>query len=202
MTTLITTTRSDIAALADLAVLSLASPHSRRAYSAAIRAFLASGEPLTREGVQRHVLALRSVKGATSVNQAVAAIRLLTREAYARGMLSDSDLYSIETIRGSPVRGTRLGNWLEVGALRHLMQAAAKGPDGVRNAAIVACMAGCGMRRSEVAGVTWDQWQRRGDRWVFVNLVGKGKKMRSIPVPDWVARRVNEWKEQSETRLP
>lgn len=196
MTALATTARIDIAALADLAVLSLASPHSRRAYSSAIRTFLGSGESLTRDGVQRHVLRLREAKGAALVNQAVAAIRLLAREAYARGMLSDSDLYSIETIKGSPVRGIRMGNWLEVGALRHLMQAAAKGPDGIRNAAIVACMAGCGMRRSEVAGVTWDQWQRRGDRWMFVDLIGKRKRVRSIPVPDWVARRVNEWKEQ------
>lgn len=56
MTALVTATCPDIAALADLAVLSLSSPHSRRAYSSAIRAFLDSGEPLTRDGVQRHVL--------------------------------------------------------------------------------------------------------------------------------------------------
>lgn len=143
-----------INSLVEMAVLSLPSVHSRRAYSSALKQFILSGLPLTREGVQKHVLGLREAKGAALVNQAVAAIRLLAREAYARGILSDSDLYSIETIKGSPVRGVRMGNWLEVGALRHLMQAAAKGPDGIRNAAIVACMAGCGMRRSEVAGVT------------------------------------------------
>jgi integrase/recombinase XerD len=40
---------------------------------------------------------------------------------------------------------------------------------------------GCGLRRSEVVGLNLDQLQSREGRWGIVNLVGKGKRLRTIP---------------------
>lgn len=181
--------------LADLAVLSLPSPHSRRVYSRHIAAFIASGEPLTREGVQRTVQRMRLAgAGAVTVNHAISAIRLLAREAYARGQVTDLELYAIETVKGIARRGVRLGNWLELGALRELIDAAGHGVNGKRNQALIAVMAGCGLRRSEVVELDWSQWVQRGGRWLFADVRGKGDKLRSVPAPGWVARYVEAWK--------
>jgi integrase len=45
---------------------------------------------------------------------------------------------------------------------------------------------GCGLRRSEVVGLRVEAIQRREDHWAIVDLVGKGGRVRTIPIPDWV----------------
>lgn len=185
--------------LAHLAVLSLPSPHSRRAYTRQLSIFLQSGRPLNREGVQSHIAWMRdSGSGSTSINHTVSAIRLLAREAHARDQLSDRDLYSIETVRGASRRGSRLGNWISLDELRRLLDAAGEGDMGTRNQAILAVMAGCGLRRSEVCSLTWDMWQQREGRWVWVDVQGKGNKMRSVPCPAWAAEYVNAWRKKND----
>lgn len=184
-----------ISALADRAVLSLASPMSRRAYSAALRRYLASGRPLNRDGVQAYMAGLRDAGAGTSTqNIALAAIRLLANEANVRGLLSDADMAAIERVRTIKIMGARVGNWLEVAGVKALLRAAGETQHGVRNAALVACMVGCGLRRSEVVGLTWEQWQEREGRWCWVDVKGKGGRVRTVPVPAWVVEYVEEWR--------
>jgi integrase len=52
---------------------------------------------------------------------------------------------------------------------------------------------GCGLRRSEVVGLNLDQLQSREGRWVIVNLIGKGKRLRTIPVPSWSKELLDAW---------
>ena len=52
---------------------------------------------------------------------------------------------------------------------------------------------GCGLRRSEVVGLNLDQLQSREGRWVIVNLVGKAKRLRTIPVPSWSKELFDAW---------
>jgi integrase len=180
--------------LAELAVMSLGSPSSRRNYLRPIRLFLASGLPLNREGVQAWLRSLKlSRAGPVTVNVSLAAVRLLAREANARGMISDVDLGALERIRGVKRSGERLGNWLELPAIEMLLEAA-KSP---RDRALLACMVGCGLRRAEVCALQWEQWQQRGGRWVWADIRGKGGRVRSVPAPEWVAEIVNAWKDQT-----
>jgi hypothetical protein len=44
-----------------------------------------------------------------------------------------------------------------------------------------------------LADLTFDHLQRREDRWAIVDLVGKGGHVRTVPVPDWVKRLLDEW---------
>jgi site-specific recombinase XerD len=64
---------------------------------------------------------------------------------------------------------------------------------GKRDRVIIAVLLGCGLRRRELADLTFDHLQRREDRWAIVDLVGKGGHVRTVPVPDWVKRLVDEW---------
>lgn len=180
--------------LAELAVLSLGSPASQRNYRREIRRYLASGLPLNREGVQVWLRSLRlSRAGPVTVNVSLAAVRLLAREANARGLVDDVTLGALERIRGVKRSGDRIGNWLELGAVELLLDSAAS----LRDKALIACMVGCGLRRAEVCALDWEQWQTRGGRWLWADIRGKGGRVRSIPAPEWVAEIVNAWKGQN-----
>jgi integrase len=38
-----------------------------------------------------------------------------------------------------------------------------------------------------------DDIQRREDHWAIVDLTGKGGHVRTVPIPDWVKRIVDDW---------
>jgi integrase len=54
-------------------------------------------------------------------------------------------------------------------------------------------MTQCGLRRSEVVGLRLDQLQLRESHWVIVDLVGKGGRVRTVPVPAWCKGLVDVW---------
>ena len=62
-----------------------------------------------------------------------------------------------------------------------------------RNNASAVFGLGCGLRRSEVVGLRLDQLQSRECHWVIVDLVGKGGRLRTVPVPAWCKELVEVW---------
>jgi hypothetical protein len=38
-----------------------------------------------------------------------------------------------------------------------------------------------------------DHLQWREEHWAIVDLVGKGGHIRTVPVPDWVRAKLNDW---------
>jgi len=90
--------------------------------------------------------------------------------------------------------GIRVGNWLSVRQAQSLLNA----PDhttvrGLRDRAILAVLLGCGLRRSEVAALTFAQVQQRDGRWCIVDLVGKHGRVRTAPMPTWVKVAIDAW---------
>jgi integrase/recombinase XerD len=66
-------------------------------------------------------------------------------------------------------------------------------PSGLRDRAIIAVLLGCGLRRSEVAALTFAHVQQRDGRWCIVDLVGKHGRVRTAPMPNWVTLAVDAW---------
>jgi integrase len=64
---------------------------------------------------------------------------------------------------------------------------------GWRDGAILGLLLGCGLRRSEVVGLTVEQLQMREGRWVIVDLLGKGRRLRTVPVPSWSKQLLDAW---------
>ena len=52
---------------------------------------------------------------------------------------------------------------------------------------------GCSLRRSELAALESRHIQQRDGRWVFVDLVGKGKRIRTVPIPPFVKVAIDAW---------
>jgi integrase len=64
---------------------------------------------------------------------------------------------------------------------------------GLRDRAILAVLLGCGLRRSEVAALTFAHVQQRDGRWCIVDLVGKHGRVRTAPMPNWVKVAIDAW---------
>jgi integrase len=124
----------------------------------------------------------------------MAAVRRLAFEAADPGLLSPELAAGIHRVKGVRKLGSRLGNWLTAGEASALWQL----PDrrtlaGKRNRAILAILLGCGLRRRELAELTLERLQRREDRWAIVDLIGKGRHIRTVPVPSWVKATIDAW---------
>src|SRR5688572_27025336 len=180
----------------------LDSAHSRRAYARHLQEFIAwhraSNQPLSKATVQRYTSTLRGLGvSASTINQRLCAIRKLAEEAADNGALDPQIANGIRAVKGIRQAATRSGNWLVKGQAQQLLNA----PDintvkGLRDRAILALLLGCGLRRAEVANLNHDRIQERDGRWVLVDIVGKGNKIRSVPMPNWTKQAINEYTSQ------
>lgn len=179
---------------------SLGSPDSRRGYQHALDEFVAwyCSEPrlaFNKTVVLRYRFYLegRGLAPGT-VNVRMAAVRRLAHEAADSGLLSPELAASIHRVKGVRKLGSRLGNWLTASEASAFWQS----PDsrtltGKRNRAMLAILLGCGLRRRELAEMTLESLQRREERWAIVDLVGKGRHIRTVPVPNWVKETLDAW---------
>ena len=119
----------------------------------------------------------------STINVRLAAVRRLAYEA------SDAGLLSPEL-----AAGIRIGNWLGVEQARELLRATVvETVRGKRDRAILALLIACGLRRAELVRLKKDDFQLREEHWVLADLVGKGKHIRTVPVPAWAKLAVDDW---------
>ena len=130
----------------------------------------------------------------STINLRLSAIRRLANEAADNDLIADSQANGVNQVKGITTRGVRLGNWLTLEQAQTLINT----PDktrlkGLRDRAILALMIGGGLRRSEIASLKIDQLQQRAGRWVIPDLIGKRKRVRTVPVPTWAKGALDEW---------
>lgn len=178
---------------------SLQSANTRRAYDRALTDFLQwmveNQTGFTRPTVNAYATHLRaSGVPDSSVNQRLSAIRKFAEESAANGLLDYTVAQAVKGVRGRTARGTRSGNWLTQGQAQAMLDA----PDtstlqGLRDRAIIAVALGCGLRREEIASLTFDHIQQREGRWAIVDLQGKRMKLRTVPMPVWAKYAIDAW---------
>jgi len=140
-----------------------------------------------------------------TVNRQLAALRKLAGEAVEAGWLDPAVGQGIGRVKGAKQAGRRLGHWLTKKQAETLLAL----PQGEslqarRDRALLCLLLGCGLRRTELAALTVEQVQQREGRWVLVDLVGKGQRVRSVPMPAWAKAALDRWTEAagiSEGRL-
>ena len=192
--------QDDWYAIIDLVTQSVDSPHRKRAYSRALIDFLDWYDSNGRPGFTKATInayreeMLQSGKSRSSINQALSAIRKLAAEAANNGLVPPTLAYGVERVKGVKQEGVRAGNWLTKEDAEQLIntpvtrwrQEEIPLRKAIRDQAILAVMIGTGLRRSEVAGLTWAMIQQRDGRWAIIDLVGKRGRVRSVGIPPWV----------------
>jgi site-specific recombinase XerD len=179
---------------------SLAAPSSQESYRHAMEEFIGwyCSEPrlsFSRTVVLRYRFFLEQKNLAPStINGRLAAVRRLAYEASDTGLLSPELAAGIRRVKGAKRLGVRIGNWLTIEQARRLLQEQpSEGLRAKRDRAILAILIGCGLRRAELVALKAQDFQIREEHWVIADLIGKGKHIRTVPVPVWVKRAVDCW---------
>jgi integrase/recombinase XerD len=122
------------------------------------------------------------VKPAT-VNRKLAAITKFFEVAVRDGYLDQIHLDSIRAVERLKVSGTKTGIWLSAEQLKQLREAPDQDTEiGLRDALVLYILISCGLRRAEAASLTWGDFVWQENHWQIKNIVGKGNKVRTIPV--------------------
>jgi integrase len=182
----------------------LTAEKTRQAYATALADFFAwtaeRGEPLSKPLLEswRGALLARGL-AVSSVNQRLSAVRLLLRQAAEHGALPAAEALRLASVPNVKQGGQRLGKWLsEKDAGRLLAVPDAQTRLGLRDHAILALLVACGLRRDELVRLDVRHLQLREDRWVLLDLAGKGRRRRTVPVPLWVKQLVDRWTANAE----
>ena len=184
-----------------LVVDSVNSPESKRAYARGIDEFIdwfhrtKPDTGFSKASVQafRAHLVERGL-AASTLNLWMTAVRRLAAEAADNSLIKPEIALGIARVKGARRQGVRIGNWLTV----PLAEALLNEPDtqtlkGKRDRALLAVMLGCGLRREETARLKLEHIQQRDGRWVIVDLIGKGGRVRSVPMPSWAKAAIDVW---------
>jgi integrase len=174
---------------------SVQSIHSKRNYAKALDdlfAFCAS-RPLSRALLMEYRTTMDHLSPST-INVRLSAIRKLVGEARRNGMIGLEEADNLSEIPNVRQKGTRLGNWLTREQAKELLAV----PDrstlkGKRDYVIIALLVGCALRRQELASLKIEDIQLREGRWVIIDLRGKGGRIRTVAVPIWVKRGIEDW---------
>lgn len=141
----------------------------------------------------QHAQALRSLLAdryaMRTANRMLSALRGVVQEAWRLGLMSAEDsarIRDVANIDGTPDPSGRALGAAEVGKL--LAACDSTTPRGARDAALVALLFGGGLRRAEVVGI--DLADVDGNR---VKVIGKGRKARTVAVPQVAVSAVATW---------
>jgi len=188
-----------IVALCQMVLKAVVSPHTRRNYAKALdELFALSAErrqPLSRDLLMEYRAAMLDRKlSPSTINVRLSAVRKLIGEAKRNGILNGEQAARMADIPSIPQQGTRLGNWLTREQAKELLTV----PDrttvkGKRDAAILALLVGCALRRAELAALKMEDIQQREGRWVIADLRGKGGRIRTVAIPMWVKLLMDNW---------
>ena len=179
---------------------SVSSPITKRVYNMALDEFLGWFHQAPRPGFTKATVSAWRVSledrklGSSSIIVRMSAIRKLAAEAADNGLLAPELAAGIARVKSAKTQGIRTGNWLSLRQAQALLGA----PDvstlrGLRDRAIIAVLLGCGLRRSEVAALTFAHVQQRDGHWCIVDLVGKHGRVRTAPMPNWVKVAIDAW---------
>jgi site-specific recombinase XerD len=179
---------------------SVSSPITKRVYNMALDEFLEWFQQGPRPGFTKATVSAWRVNleerrlGSSSIIVRMSAIRKLAAEAADNGLLAPELAAGIARVKSAKMTGVRVGNWLSLRQAQALLSA----PDvtttrGLRDRAILAVLLGCGLRRSEVAALSFTHVQQRDGRWCIVDLVGKHGRVRTAPMPTWVKLTMDAW---------
>ena len=149
---------------------SVSSPITKRVYNLGLDEFFSWYTQERRPGFRNATVAAWRVAledrglGAISINVRITAVRKLAVEAADNGLLAPELANGITRVNGVASKGVRLGNWLTAKQAQSLLNAPDATKKGLRDRAILAVLLGCGLRRSEVAALTFKRIQQRDGR--------------------------------------
>lgn len=128
----------------------------------------------------------------STTNTMLAAVKGVLKAAWQMGLMTTDDYY--RTVDVPKVKGERTtpGRSVPSGELAALLATCPDTKQGARDAAIIASLYTCGLRRAELVGLNVEDYRRTDDGGRLV-VRGKGNKERIVPVVDSAAMTLDDW---------
>ena len=101
-----------------------------------------------------------------------------------------------QAIQVEPVKGQKAHIWLSPKQVKELMNTCGSDVVGLRDRTVLGLLAGAGLRRAELADLTWESvvQQPAGDKMrTVLEVRGKGTKDRVVPISAKLAALLDEW---------
>lgn len=138
---------------------------------------------------------IREWKAPSTVNTSLCVFKQIANQLWLAGRITDRTntiIFRIRNRRGSRIAHGRMLSFDEVHYLFKKLDKSKTFFD-IRNAAMLAVMATCALRRSEVSALR-NENVHLGDN-PFLKIIGKGNKERIVPIPRETVRRLAEWRQ-------
>jgi site-specific recombinase XerD len=197
---LVPVSRQSFEKILSIVVHAVRSTNSQRAYRRGLLDFLewyqSSGQQGLNKAVVQEFLAELQKRGlaASSINLKLTAVRRLAAEASDNGLLAPELAAGIGRVKGVHAAGRRTGQWLTRAQTVELLAIPAAATNrGKRDRVVLALLVGCGLRRSELVRLRFEDVRQRDGRWVILNLKGKGNRVRTVPMPSWAKVVLDDW---------
>lgn len=184
-------------------LLAGSNPNTYRAYRARIEGFIIWRAEQPEAPLLAHMkeyLAYLQDCGLSprSIQQHVGTIKQLFKTAAALEPALAAGLPQLDLVKAPPVRGTVQGERLSEEQRQALIEAPGTSTHkGRRDTAILSLLAVCGLRRSEVAGLSWGHLAELDGHHVIKNLRGKHGRVRTIKLPVGLWRAIVRWGEMA-----
>lgn len=145
---------------------------------------------------RQHVQALLQMladsgKAPATINTYLSAIKGTVQEAWLMELMSTDDYQHIRHVRS--VKGSRLekGRALSSREIKKLLTCCwqEQSCKGIRDAAIISTLVGCGLRRAEIVSLDVEQFDEEG----LLRVLGKGNKERLAFLPEPTLNAIQQW---------
>ena len=197
---LVSKTIAQFGALAGEVLDRIENTNTRSMYRKGLTDFLAwwraEGRPLLDQDLVKGYLGYlgNSKYSPATINQRLAAIRKLVGEAADRNVLGLGTAAAIIRIAGVRRSVTPKPFGLSADQTESLINT----PDptsrkGLRDRALLALLVGCALRRGELVSIQMDGIQKREGRWVLLDVIGRGGRVRAVAVPQWAKMALDAW---------
>ncbi|OIR10145.1 MAG: hypothetical protein BEU05_02035 [Marine Group III euryarchaeote CG-Bathy2] len=178
----------------------LQNQNSRQTYHTVLTRFLtwysaAGHAALNAAAVRGYLLYLEnSGRSRGTIATTLSVLRQLFKDLRRLGTINEKTYQDLLEIRVRRPRGHRLHTWLTLAEVQELLRSLSRDRiHGVRDRAILALLAGCGLRRFELCGLRLKQLQETQGRPVIADISGKGDRQRTVAVPVWAGKCLEAW---------
>jgi len=142
----------------------------------------------------QHTAALRAALSEnykfSTANKILSALRGTLKAAWKLGLMSAEDYQKAASVEGVQGESVPAGRSLKPGELVGLLDACGQNVTGIRDAAIISVLYGCGLRREEVVGLALGDYNQVEQK---LRIKGKRNKERMVPVATGVAGALGDW---------
>ena len=126
----------------------------------------------------------------TTANKMLSALRGVLRSAWQLGLMSAEDYHKAVSIKSVQGESLPAGRAIKSGELVSLLESCGQSMLGIRDAAIISLLYGCGLRRAEVVTLNLVDYEIEDGQ---LRVHGKRRKERLVPVVGGVGDALADW---------